>query len=1556
MADGDALIDGLRAPGQVTARGHFTLDAEKAREKMRMFQLADPHRYVLLVLQALVARGALKIGVDIDTDDLRIESDARPFAHDELVDLHNVLLGEAVPAPGLRELALGLNAALALNPRWLRLESATPEGGTRLIQRPGEPDRTEPVPAGEPGVRLHVKERFRPGLLARFFRVGSDVLREQVLLRTHCRHARVVIELGGQRLPLEPPAESVGRWYDVVVGERVMGRVGLSSEGGPGRIELVRHQIWMSAHELADEAGSGVRAVLDVSDLRTDVSMAEVVRDDAYEALVDAMQRVVDVAVCDALAAFERSRLPPWLAVQLAARIGDRGLVHPLSPVLDAWLRAPLWSRLDGQPLSTAMLLSRASVEYSEERPDEVPQEVAALVDGRHGAAARLRAIFGEATKDRSERVVTATKRMLAKRAFEARRHPPQLPDDRIYHTQVPVTLGSHRIGVLAFHTDDVERGWIRIVQDGCLLVERATELPIARVHAVVHGKLAANASYDDVLRDRAFGDAMHAVLVAYDVAVQTLARERAAELDERTSEDLCRHLAMIQTDDSAPAWLAALGVPQAQVDKVMRERGRPWKILVADFDARERNPLVTLPLFQDATGAPLSLADIAKSWRERGKIRVIAKGRPRLSATPEPIVRADEKRLKVLTAIFGAKEIERAGTEFDRWVARDRFFAEFAPRPMALPLPCALGPFTVEIAGRPALVGLAAPPHGQEPGRSAVVQVYVEGRPLATERPACTIGGVQVALEAELAWVSSKFDRLAGEVAAKGIAAAVATAVGELAARVGELEPTRRLRMVLELGQLVWPGPTWLHTWLALGRELGEPEAARCYGELRVLADRHTTEKLRTVLRGFLDESVTPMPERVALELENPLKQARTQGGEAIAALAHARQWAELGVLPTIGGDARSLAQLVAMVDAKQRIGYVTTPQPNATSELLLVDREQVDWLSAVLGTDALQNVEPQLRLRNQRVAFEQRPPRATLEPDLFEVLVAVPVDEAGITGTLALPRFPPGRGFGRVLVCHRRREVCAVDPLEGTPLVGVLDGTGFGETSAFIALTEPELTRVRTCCTNHRAALLVQLARRWDALAPLVPVAAAWARHLLAELLPHSRASHVALSSAGVAELATRPLFIDSLGQPFTLAELRAELDTHGDIAVVSEAGLRLDRRLLHVRDASELEHVEALFDAVLDCDERARARAEVERSMQSAPPLPGVPVDAFAVVELDDKELVGKLWLDPTVGDETEVCIGTGGRTMDRRRPTKTFPCGGAVTGLGVELAPESGRCKLSRQRMGYLRSRASLLYQQLLASVRDAMPPADDPRTRALAQLLLRLHALAQAGGSWPRDEQRRFYRDLRTLPLLPLPNGRAISLDVALRERPNALAHIGLWEEGDAAMDDGGEAEVPVDTAARLAAHIEAVADEPAAPESVPAAPTAAESMPALELLLPPRPPTPEEVLAQRVRDELRLIRERDASLFAELYLERVCVAPIGGSRIAWSHGGSAALDSLHPIVRRAVAEPDPLLVSLLASAAFTVLNVAYEELTDEQEARVLAHHAAYLRTAARSRG
>ena len=61
MSKAAELIAGLQSDAEFDSDGGFSLDREKAREKMRQFQLADPHRYVLLLVEAAVLRGATTI-------------------------------------------------------------------------------------------------------------------------------------------------------------------------------------------------------------------------------------------------------------------------------------------------------------------------------------------------------------------------------------------------------------------------------------------------------------------------------------------------------------------------------------------------------------------------------------------------------------------------------------------------------------------------------------------------------------------------------------------------------------------------------------------------------------------------------------------------------------------------------------------------------------------------------------------------------------------------------------------------------------------------------------------------------------------------------------------------------------------------------------------------------------------------------------------------------------------------------------------------------------------------------------------------------------------------------------------------------------------------------------------------------------------------------------------------------------------------------------------------------------------------------------------------------
>src|SRR5690606_37074930 len=93
-----------------------------------------------------------------------------------------------------RELALAFNAVMALNPRWVRIESVgldaagQPQAVAASLRSDDADDirKLDSVPDGPGGMqppwtRVHVKERFRPGLLVRFLNdIGGSIPEEQL--------------------------------------------------------------------------------------------------------------------------------------------------------------------------------------------------------------------------------------------------------------------------------------------------------------------------------------------------------------------------------------------------------------------------------------------------------------------------------------------------------------------------------------------------------------------------------------------------------------------------------------------------------------------------------------------------------------------------------------------------------------------------------------------------------------------------------------------------------------------------------------------------------------------------------------------------------------------------------------------------------------------------------------------------------------------------------------------------------------------------------------------------------------------------------------------------------------------------------------------------------------------------------------------------------------------------------------------------------------------------------------------------------------------------------
>lgn len=112
--------------GRLDSQGRFTLDPVRARELLRQYVLPNPRHYVLNLVSFLIGMGASSVSLQAFSDRLEIRGAGLVLPREIL---QNPLEGlfSAQRQPVLRELALGLNAALGLAPTIL-LRSGHCEG------------------------------------------------------------------------------------------------------------------------------------------------------------------------------------------------------------------------------------------------------------------------------------------------------------------------------------------------------------------------------------------------------------------------------------------------------------------------------------------------------------------------------------------------------------------------------------------------------------------------------------------------------------------------------------------------------------------------------------------------------------------------------------------------------------------------------------------------------------------------------------------------------------------------------------------------------------------------------------------------------------------------------------------------------------------------------------------------------------------------------------------------------------------------------------------------------------------------------------------------------------------------------------------------------------------------------------------------------------------------------------------------------------------------------------------------------------------------------------
>jgi hypothetical protein len=282
MSGAAALLAKLRGIGAHDSFGRFTLDCAKAREKMRMFQLEDPHYYVLELAQAAVASGARRITVYCDADDFHIDFDGETFAREELRNLFSSLFISQKDASRerFRELALGVNCALALRPSFVQVDS----GDTRLrIERTRE--IVTQLPQNSPGTSVWVKDRISWRMVKRFFSMLQGLPIEGKILQDRCRFCNVPFEINGTAINSNPVLEHM-----IVEGAFAepdcSGLIGLPYEPpDESNISFIRLGVLLTSHKVklpSVQSSAFVRWDRAVKN----VSQSDVVKDRSYASII----------------------------------------------------------------------------------------------------------------------------------------------------------------------------------------------------------------------------------------------------------------------------------------------------------------------------------------------------------------------------------------------------------------------------------------------------------------------------------------------------------------------------------------------------------------------------------------------------------------------------------------------------------------------------------------------------------------------------------------------------------------------------------------------------------------------------------------------------------------------------------------------------------------------------------------------------------------------------------------------------------------------------------------------------------------------------------------------------------------------------------------------------------------------------------------------------------------------------------------------------------------------------------------------------------------------
>lgn len=291
----DDVIARSRQAGGFSKRKRFSIARTHAIQKMRRFALADPHYYILELIQSAVANGAKYIDINAGPKGMILSYVGGGYREEELSQLFDFLFApkENLEHAAMRSLAIGINALLAMAPDEIVVESGdgSERGTTRIVIR----GREDAVEVGRSERSLNGTYIKAVGLQRRkvakqsALPVPASGAREVVAIEMRCMAAPVPFLINGDAVfgyaTMRCP-HLFGYRNCVTFDEGdlygTIGTPGLSSD--QASFKLLMSGVWIETvtQKIADVPIGGIVAF---DRLRKTADHSGIVRDDVYEQL-----------------------------------------------------------------------------------------------------------------------------------------------------------------------------------------------------------------------------------------------------------------------------------------------------------------------------------------------------------------------------------------------------------------------------------------------------------------------------------------------------------------------------------------------------------------------------------------------------------------------------------------------------------------------------------------------------------------------------------------------------------------------------------------------------------------------------------------------------------------------------------------------------------------------------------------------------------------------------------------------------------------------------------------------------------------------------------------------------------------------------------------------------------------------------------------------------------------------------------------------------------------------------------------------------------------------